>query len=117
VGGLWNAFRNTRAGLLFAAQRERAVRQELALLMLSLPAAALIGVGVWDRVALVCTVLLMLGVELLNTCIEKLCDHVTPEIHPQVKVVKDMGSAAVFCTICICALVWGAAALVRFGIL
>ena len=37
----------------------------------------------------------VISVEMLNTAIERLCDHVTPEIHPQIKIVKDMASAAV----------------------
>jgi diacylglycerol kinase (ATP) len=117
VRAILNAFRNTRAGLLHAGRTERAVRQEMVLLAIALPAAIWLGIGVWDRIALISTILLMLGVELLNTCVEKLCDHVTPQIHPQVKVVKDMGSAAVFCTICIAGLVWGAALLIRLGLL
>lgn len=33
--------------------------------------------------------------ELLNTAIEKLCDMIHPEIHPQVKFIKDVSAAAV----------------------
>ena len=40
--------------------------------------------------------LLLLAVEALNTAIEVLCDHVTPEIHPMIKKAKDLGSAAIF---------------------
>ena len=67
------------------------------------------------QVALIGVVLLLLAVELLNTCIEKLCDHVTPAIHPQIKVVKDMGSAAVLATLLIAVGVWLAAIAQRLG--
>ena len=40
--------------------------------------------------------LLLLAIEALNTAIEVLCDHVTPEIHPMIKKAKDLGSAAIF---------------------
>jgi diacylglycerol kinase len=33
--------------------------------------------------------------ELFNTCIEKLIDFVSTEKHPQIKLIKDMGAAAV----------------------
>jgi hypothetical protein len=36
---------------------------------------------------------------LLNTAIERLSDHVTPEYHTQIGVIKDAGSAAVFCVL------------------
>ena len=32
--------------------------------------------------------------EALNTAIEELCDHVTPEEHPRIGKVKDLGSGA-----------------------
>ena len=112
---IYFAFRNTCAGLLHAGRTERAVQQEMILLAIAIPLAAIVGTGLWDRVALISTVLLMMAIELLNTCVEKLCDHVTPSIHPQIKIVKDMGSAAVFCSICIAGLVWGAARWARWN--
>lgn len=36
----------------------------------------------------------VLSVEAINTAIEELCDHVTPEEHPKVGIVKDLGSGA-----------------------
>lgn len=114
---LWKAFRNTCAGLLHAGSTERAVQQELILLAIAIPAAFAVGTTTWERIALVSTILLLLAVELLNTSIEKLCDHVTPHTHPVIKIVKDMGSAAVFCALCIAGLAWGAAILMRLGFL
>lgn len=43
---------------------------------------------------LVLTVGVVLGVEALNTAIEELCNHVTPDHHPQIGKIKDLGSAA-----------------------
>jgi diacylglycerol kinase (ATP) len=57
-------------------------------------------------VALIGSVMLVLVVELLNTAIEKLCDHLAPELSAQIKVVKDLGSAAVFVAIVMSAAIW-----------
>ena len=84
--------------------------------MIAVPAALVIGQTLWTRVALIGVVLLLLAVELLNTCIEKLCDHVTPDLHPQIKIVKDMGSAAVLAALALAALVWLAAIAQRLGL-
>ena len=111
------AFRNTCAGFWHAGRTERAVQEEMVLLILALPSAWFLGTGLWDRVAMLASVLLLLAIELLNTCAEKLCDHVTPAIHPQIKIVKDMGSAAVFCAILICLIVWGGALALRLGLI
>ena len=45
--------------------------------------------------------------------VEKLSDHVTPEHHQAIKVVKDLGSAAVFCALVLAVAVWAAALYVR----
>jgi diacylglycerol kinase (ATP) len=111
------AFRNSLTGLHLALRSERAVRQELVVLALGLPAAFLVGSTVWMRVALVGVLLLLLIVELLNTAIEKLCDHVTPARHPAIGAVKDIGSAAVLCAILLALLVWAAALGQRLGLL
>ena len=106
MGALARAFANSRAGLYQAVTTERAVRQEFIVLVMSVPAAFVIGPTSLHRALLIGAVLLVLAVELLNTCVEKLCDHVTPAIHPDIKRIKDMGSAAVLCAICAAALLW-----------
>ncbi|HEY8580877.1 MAG TPA: diacylglycerol kinase [Beijerinckiaceae bacterium] len=106
---------DTAAGLSHALRSETAVRQEMILLALAVPLAWFLASGPWQAVALIASVLLVLAIELLNTCVEKLCDHVTPDLHPTIKAVKDMGSAAVFFALCIAGLVWGCAFLERVG--
>ena len=39
--------------------------------------------------------MLVLSLELMNTAIEKICDLITKDIHPVIKVVKDISAAAV----------------------
>jgi diacylglycerol kinase (ATP) len=102
----WRATINTRNGLAFAIRSEQAVREELVALLLSLPAAWLIGVTAMRRVELVVVVALVLVVELLNTAIEKLADRLTTELDPQIGRVKDMGSAAVGVALVMAGLFW-----------
>ena len=47
----------------------------------------------WAIVTL--TVVVVLAAELMNTAIECLADHLHPELHPRIKVVKDCAAAAV----------------------
>lgn len=98
---------NSLRALRWAAANEAAVRQELAALGLGVPLAALIARDGAGFVLLVGPLLLLLAVELLNTGLEKLSDHVTPERHPQIGLVKDLGSAAVFMMLCLNGLAWG----------
>src|SRR5437899_5921376 len=97
---------NTWQGLRFAARSEAAFRQELVALLLAVPLAFLLASEAWKRLALVGIVAFVLVVELLNTAIEKLSDHVTPAIDPQIGRVKDMGSAAVGLALLIAGATW-----------
>ena len=112
---LWLAFLNSRRGLVHGARTERAVRLELALLVIGVPLALVLGASLWVRVALIATLLLMLAAEFLNTAIEKLCDHLHPGRHPRIGIVKDLGSAGTFSAQAVAALVWIAALIERAG--
>ena len=37
----------------------------------------------------------VLSIEMLNACIEKICDMIHPEYHPQIKTIKDIAAGAV----------------------
>lgn len=103
---LYRAAINTWNGLRFATASEEAIRQELILLALAVPASLLVGTTMERSLQLVLVLLLLLAVELLNTAIEKLSDRLTLEHDPQIGRVKDMGSAAVAVTAVIAGLVW-----------
>ena len=112
-GATLNSFR----GLAYALRSEAALREECAVLGIALPLGLVVAPSVAWYVALIGAILLVLAVELLNTGIEKLADHVTPEWNAQVGIVKDLGSAAVLCALVAAGLVWGAAAALRIGLL
>jgi diacylglycerol kinase (ATP) len=114
---LLRATLNSWNGLRAAARSEQAFRQELVTLLLAVPAAFLIATETWRRMVLIGVVVLLMIVELLNTAIEKLSDHVTPEDHPAIGRIKDMGSAAVGLSMLLCGLVWLVALAERFGLL
>lgn len=103
---LFLAFLNSWRGLVHGARTERAVRQELLLLLVGVPVALLLGASLWARVALIAALLLMLAAEFLNTAVEKLCDHLHPDHHAAIGTVKDLASAGAFLSQAIAALVW-----------
>ena len=49
----------------------------------------------------------VLTAEALNTAIEKLCNHLNPEIHPSIKEVKDISAAAVLISSIVAVLIAG----------
>ena len=112
---LLHASRNTWNGLLAAARSEKAVQQELVLLVIAVPLAFVVATDTWRRLALIGVVLFVLVVELLNTGLEKLADHVTLDRHPAIGFVKDVASAAVALSLLLAALVWLVALGERLG--
>jgi undecaprenol kinase len=100
------------SGLMHALRRERSLRLQAIVLVLVIAALAVLRPGPlwWAAVALASAG--VLAAELLNTAIEALADHLSPELHPQIRVVKDCAAAAVF--VCVVgALVVGIALIVH----
>jgi diacylglycerol kinase (ATP) len=114
---IWRATLNSRNGLSFALRSEQAVREEIVALILALPLAYLIGATPMRSVELVCSVTLVLVVELLNTAIEKLADRLTTEHDLQIGRVKDLGSAAVGVALLMAGSFWLFAIAERLGLL
>jgi diacylglycerol kinase (ATP) len=103
---IWRATLNSWRGLVAAAKSEQAFREELVALALGIPLAFVVTPLPWKRLALVGVILLLLAVELLNTAIEKLSDHVTATHHPDIGRIKDMASAAVGVALAIAGFTW-----------
>jgi diacylglycerol kinase (ATP) len=114
---LLKATLNSWNGLRTAARSEEAFRQELIAFILALPAAFIVATDAWRRVTLIGVILLLMIVELLNTAIEKLSDHVTPHHHDAIGRIKDMASAAVGLALLLVGIVWLVAFAERFGLI
>jgi len=93
-------------GLIAAAKSEQAFREELVALVIAVPLAFFVAPTAWKRLALIGVILLLMAVELLNTALEKLYDHVTPAMNPDIGRIKDMSSAAVGVALAIEGFTW-----------
>jgi diacylglycerol kinase (ATP) len=109
---LLSALLNSWKGLTGAFKAEMAFRQEVALAVVLLPLGAWLGEGSIEKALLLCSVLLVLIVELLNTAVETAVDRIGLERHPLSGLAKDVGSAAVLLSFVVLLIVWG---LILFG--
>jgi diacylglycerol kinase (ATP) len=114
---LLKATLNSWNGLRAAVRSEAAFRQELIAFVLAVPAAFVVATDTWWRVSLIAVIVLLMVVELLNTAIEKLSDHVTPHHHDAIGRIKDMGSAAVGLSLLLAGFIWLVALAQRTGLL
>ena len=82
-------------GLRIAWNEERSFRnQAIGALAMLTTLVILQPSPIWWAIALLCSGLLM-ALELVNSAIEGLIDHVDPRIHPTIKKIKDLSAAAV----------------------
>lgn len=111
-----NAFFFSLAGLREAWIHEAAFRQECALVVVLTPLGIWLGQSATERTLLIGSALLVLVVELLNSAIEAAVDRVGTDHHRLSGRAKDLGSAAVFVSLLLVAMVWGMIAWERFGL-
>ena len=114
IGRILRATKFSAQGLAAAWKNEAAFRQELLLVVILLPVGVWLGQTALERAVLIGSLLLVLVVELFNSAIEAAIDRHGDELHELSGRAKDMGSAAVFISLLIVAVVWGLIAAERF---
>lgn len=80
LGGLW---------------KESNFKIHLFVSMITLIAGFAMDISRFEWIAVLLCIFSMLAMEGINTAIERLCDFVSPDIHPKIKKIKDISAAAV----------------------
>ena len=111
---LVDAFFYSIAGFKAAWKNEEAFRQEILAGIIIVPSGFFLGTTGTQRAMLIGSFLLIPLVELLNTAVEATVDRFGTERHELSGRAKDIGSASVFLSICIAAIVWVLIACERF---
>jgi diacylglycerol kinase (ATP) len=103
-----HAAKNSWHGLVFAFKEESAFRQELVLLVVLGPIALLLPVDHVEKALMICSLIMVLVIELLNSSVEAAIDRISFEHHDLSKRAKDFGSAAVMLALLIAFVIWAA---------
>ena len=82
------------------------MRYEICVLIIILPIAWWLGRDGAERALLIGSSLFVIVVELINSAIESVVDRVGFEYHELSGRAKDLGSAAVFCSIVMAVMIW-----------
>jgi diacylglycerol kinase (ATP) len=85
---------------------EAAFRLELLVLLLVIPTARLLTSVSVERALRIGSWMLIIVVEMVNSAMEAVVDRIGKERHELSRTAKDLGSAAVFCSIVLSATVW-----------
>ena len=92
---------------LRAAWLEKAFRQEVALSVVLVPLALVLGRSWVETMMMLMGVGLVLICEIANSALEAVVDRIGPEFHELSGRAKDMGSAMVLVAIVLCVLAYG----------
>ena len=96
---LFLALINSISGFNFAIKEESAFRQELLLCLFLVPLIFIFPTSPIEKILMIGSLLLLLIVELLNSSIEAAIDRISFSHHDLSKRAKDLGSAAVLCSL------------------
>ena len=89
------SFRYAIIGLRRFVNREHNARIHLVATILVIIAARVLDVSAMEWAVLAVVTGMVWVAEILNTCVEKLADHITKERHPEIEFIKDLAAGAV----------------------
>ena len=100
------ATRYSWQGLRAGWRTQAALRYEFCFLPLAIAVAFWLGRTTSERALLIGSWFLVIVVELINSAIETVVDRIGSDFHDLSGRAKDLGSAAVFCSILLAATIW-----------
>lgn len=105
----YNFFKNTKYaldGLCEIYGKESSFRIEIYIIIPLIVVSFFLPTSLDSHIVLIVSLIFVLFAECVNSAIERCVDLCTRDIHPLAKAAKDAGSAAVFLSIVIAAIVW-----------
>jgi undecaprenol kinase/diacylglycerol kinase (ATP) len=94
------SFAHAFNGLFYFFLHERNGKLEIGIAFIAVLLSFLMKVSISEWFAVLLCIALVVGFEMLNSALERLCDVVQEDYHPVIKLIKDMAAAAVlWCSI------------------
>lgn len=92
---LFKSFRNAFNGLKAGIVHHRNIKWMLSAALISVLCGFYFGIEKWEWLIIIICISVVLALELINTSIEDLLDHLHPQHHESVGRAKDIAAAAV----------------------
>ena len=86
---------NSLRGLIWMLKTERNFQLEVFALLINLFLIVYLKLNSTDTAIILIICFAVLSIEILNTCVEKICDIIQPEFDIRIKIIKDIAAAAV----------------------
>lgn len=94
-GSVYNSFYYAFRGIKTAFKNEKTFRVQVSLAVLAIAGGCFFNISSVEWLVILITIALVLSLELVNTQVERLIDHLHPENHPEIGIIKDVMAAAV----------------------
>lgn len=91
----WRSVRHAFRGIVYAVRNERNFQIECIAAVAVVLLAYFVPLSSIERILIVFLAGWVMAFELINTAIERMLDIIKPNVHPYVRVVKDMAAGAV----------------------
>lgn len=95
VRKVWRSFGFAGQGIIDLFRYENNAKVHLLIASVVILAGVLLNLSLVEWAIILTQIGLVWAAEAFNTAIEKLCDFVSPGLHPQIKAIKDLSSGAV----------------------
>lgn len=89
------SFRHALHGLRYALREERNFQIEMVVALMVVALLFVFPLSALERAVVVAMTVLVLSLELLNTALERVLDMLKPQVHPYVRIIKDLVASAV----------------------
>ena len=86
---------NAIRGVIWMLKSERNFQLEVLALLINIFLIVFLKLNTVDAAIILVVCFSVLSMEILNTCVEKICDIIQPEFDFRIKVIKDISAAAV----------------------
>ena len=86
-------------------RREKNGQVQMFISVMVIIAGFLLHVSITEWMILLSCIGTVVSLEMVNSAIEKICDHVNPHIHPSIKIIKDIAAGAVLWSAVIAAII------------
>lgn len=96
VNSIFNIVKYSVNGIISYAKEGKSIIIYLMGVIIEIILGFLYHVNGLEWILIICILGFILSIELINTAIEKVCDAITTEYNPLIKIAKDCGSAATF---------------------
>ncbi len=92
---LGKSFINAFAGWKYFVLNDRNGQIHTGFTCIAIVAGFLLHISAVEWMFIIGCIAMVTALEMLNSCLEKLCDMVQPNFHPTIKIIKDVSAAAV----------------------